>query len=68
MAPTVVGVRAETQVGWRAGVLGSSVVEFGRIQGAVELGILEEGGWVAVCGFRRMEGDFWGSFGCGMDH
>ena len=36
MAPAVGEMMAEGSMGWKAGVLGSSVVEFGRILGTVE--------------------------------
>ena len=63
MAPAMVGVRAETQVGWRAGVLGSSVVEFGRIRWAVELGILEKGELGCCWNSRWFGGDYWVELG-----
>ena len=59
----MVGVRAETQLGWRAGVLGSSVVEFGRIRWAVELGILEKGELGCCWNSRWFGGDYWMELG-----
>ena len=62
---SAVGVKAEAQVVWDGGVLGSLVAEFGRVGGLKCWEFWKRWSVGFCCGFQVDEGKRWDGFGRG---